>query len=53
MDIGAALPKSGSTTWADEVEAEEAEFGQGMIFYSTLFGPIGTPCEPVGVHGVV
>ena len=36
MDIAATLPKSGSTTWADEVEAEEAEFGQGMDFYSSL-----------------
>lgn len=53
MDIGAALPKSGSTTWADEVEAEEAEFGQGTVFNLTIVGTIGTPCEPVGVRGVV
>ncbi|KAI8111937.1 hypothetical protein M9435_004434 [Picochlorum sp. BPE23] len=31
MDIAATLPKSGSTTWADEVEAEEAEFGQAPL----------------------
>lgn len=50
MDIAATLPKSGSTTWADEVEAEEAEFGQGMILIDLCHGCMQSTLRLAGIR---
>ena len=38
-----SLPKVNSTTWADEVEAEEAAFGQGMYDNVCILWCMHTP----------